>query len=159
MIVYCTGDIFLTKSQGIAHGCNCMGIMGAGVAYTIKNIYSNVYRTYRNRCLGNMFKPGDVYIDRTYDKWIINMATQNKFHDANMKWINKCFEWIIKNKDVEKLNSFAIPRIGCGLGGLTWDIVKKESVEKYFRDSDINVFVYEEYVKMYQSPEEKEYYE
>jgi O-acetyl-ADP-ribose deacetylase (regulator of RNase III) len=49
-----SGDLFDTEydAQAIAHGCNCQGSMGAGVAKTIRARYPEMDAEYRSRCKG-----------------------------------------------------------------------------------------------------------
>ncbi len=43
-------------------------------------------------------------------------------------------------------NSIAFPAVGCSLGGLRWEDIRPV-FEEIFKDCDLKVIVYEEYVK------------
>ena len=51
-IQYVSGDIFFNtfSAKAFAHGCNCQGSMGAGIAKTFKERYPEMYDTYRESC-------------------------------------------------------------------------------------------------------------
>ncbi|RYD66860.1 MAG: hypothetical protein EOP83_04015 [Verrucomicrobiaceae bacterium] len=48
-IEYKTGDLLAGPEAFICHGCNAQGVMGSGIAKTIRDIYPNAYTTYRDR--------------------------------------------------------------------------------------------------------------
>lgn len=41
------GDILSLESGILVHGCNCLGVMGAGIARLIKDKWPGVYKAYR----------------------------------------------------------------------------------------------------------------
>src|SRR5262249_34840272 len=51
-IEYVSGDLFdnAHDAQAFAHGCNCQGSMGAGIAKTFRSRYPEMYEEYRRRC-------------------------------------------------------------------------------------------------------------
>lgn len=58
MITYIEkGDIFtLTDVTSFAHGCNCAGAMGKGIALQFRNKYPEMYLEYKELCkTGNIF--------------------------------------------------------------------------------------------------------
>ena len=44
------GDIFTTQAQVIGHGVNTQGLMGNGVARTIRIMYPSVFKAYQQAC-------------------------------------------------------------------------------------------------------------
>lgn len=144
-VTYCQGDVFLTECQTIAHGCNCIGVMGAGIAKEVKKRYPDCYQEYWVRCHSNHFIPGDYYLWKSSDKWILNMATQYGINGADIDLVKTSFNTISKYYKEEGIESIAMPLIGCGLGGLTWDSVKA-IIQENMGSIAIPVFVYEKYV-------------
>ena len=58
-----TGDIFATLGvSAFAHGCNCAGAMGKGIAVSFRERWPKMYEEYRRRCKAGEFKLGDVFI-------------------------------------------------------------------------------------------------
>lgn len=49
---FVTGDLVANRYavQAFAHGCNCQGSMGAGIAKTFRARYEAMYAAYRERC-------------------------------------------------------------------------------------------------------------
>ena len=61
---YIAGDLFANRvgAQALAHGCNCPGSMGAGIAVGFRDRYPEMYAEYRRRCKTSPreLNPGDV---------------------------------------------------------------------------------------------------
>ena len=56
------GDIFRIEGvSSYAHGCNCAGAMGKGIAVQFKDKYPDMYLEYKLLCKENKFCPGDVF--------------------------------------------------------------------------------------------------
>jgi len=54
-IAFVSGDLFANASsvQAFAHGCNCAGAMGAGIAVGFRTRYPAMYEEYRRRCIAH----------------------------------------------------------------------------------------------------------
>jgi O-acetyl-ADP-ribose deacetylase (regulator of RNase III) len=128
-VEYRTGDLFLSDADALAHGCNCQGVMGAGIAVQFKKRYPEMFKQYQEECRTKRFVIGSVLPYFASDgRLIFNLGTQ-KYPGAcaDLKAIQHCLD-IITNYPVRKdetIHSIALPRIGCGLGGLSWKDVQK----------------------------------
>ncbi len=60
MIQRKTGNLLAVERGIIVHGCNCMGVMGGGVALFIRNKWSDVYAAYRKVHETSGLKLGDT---------------------------------------------------------------------------------------------------
>ncbi|MFL5340174.1 MAG: macro domain-containing protein [Gemmataceae bacterium] len=51
------------KAQALAHGCNCAGSMGAGIAVGFRERYPAMFEEYCRLCKAapRQFNPGDVF--------------------------------------------------------------------------------------------------
>lgn len=71
-ITYVSGDLFTStyRAQAFAHGCNCAGSMGAGIAAGFRARYPTMYEEYRRRCKATPreFNPGDVFLWKDTDQ-------------------------------------------------------------------------------------------
>jgi O-acetyl-ADP-ribose deacetylase (regulator of RNase III) len=60
---YVSGDLFVNRynAQALAHGCNCQGAMGAGIAKGFRELYPDMYEEYHQQCKAQpqQFNPGD----------------------------------------------------------------------------------------------------
>src|SRR2546423_7504633 len=83
-ISFVTGDLFAIRFQvqAFAHGCNCQGSMGAGIAKTFRARYPEMYEEYRRRCKAapRQFNLGDCWLWKADDQpWVFNLATQEGY--------------------------------------------------------------------------------
>lgn len=136
------GDLFASLEEGdaLAHGANCYGVMGAGVAKPIRDMFPKNYYKYRIRCIKGSFLPGDCLSTSENGLFVYNLATQFKpGADARLEWIVKSVTQMGRSTEMLGRDKVKTVRLGCGIGGLTWDIVKPalEAIE-----SDLILEVY-----------------
>jgi O-acetyl-ADP-ribose deacetylase (regulator of RNase III) len=67
-IEFVTGDLFnnARHAQAFAHGCNCQGSMGGGIARAFRERYSEMFDEYRRQCKAEprQFNLGDCWLCR-----------------------------------------------------------------------------------------------
>lgn len=139
-MIYKKGDLFSVTSGVIAHGCNCHGVMGSGVAKQVKNLYPEAFKEYHELC--SRYAPAKLLgraqlVKVTDDLYIANLFTQQDFGSfGNTRYvdynaIDTAFstlrglmfdEELAMGKDLE----LHIPKIGAGLGGGDWDIISRK---------------------------------
>jgi O-acetyl-ADP-ribose deacetylase (regulator of RNase III) len=150
-IEYVTGDLFANRhgAEALAHGCNCQGSMGAGIATGFRDRYPEMYAEYRRRCKAEprTFNLGDAFLWKEKDRpWVFNLGTQEGVWRARASY--EAIETALRNMrqqaDREGIRRIAIPRVGAGHGGLSWPKVRAV-VEKVFADWPGMLYVYEEY--------------
>lgn len=157
MIKIIEGDITKTDKDIIVQQVNCRGFMGAGLAKTIMQRYSNVrkeYRSFREKQLKTLENDEDLlglvnYVDVYDGKIIANVFGQVDIRkDRNDKTVYTKKEALLQGienikKKAEELNfSVAIPTyIGCGLAGGNWEEIKM-GIENIFKDSNVVVVFY-----------------
>ncbi|HEY7020859.1 MAG TPA: macro domain-containing protein [Ktedonobacterales bacterium] len=151
-ISYGSGDLFTNtySVQAFAHGCNCTGAMGAGIAIGFRERYPAMYEEYRRRCKATPreFNPGEVFLWKDADQpWVFNLATQEDYWRSRATYaaVETALATMRTLADAESVRSIAMPRIGVGYGGLSWRRVR-EIVERVFASWDGALYVYEEYV-------------
>jgi O-acetyl-ADP-ribose deacetylase (regulator of RNase III) len=148
------GDV--TKPQGtgrkiIAHGCNNLGIMGAGVAVAIARRWRQAEEEYKAFCAKTADKnllPGKVQYSRVAeDLWIANAITQYGLRShtnpvpVSYTAITECFTSIREFAKQEN-TSVHMPRIGCGLGGGNW-IKVEELLYEHLLVDNISIHIYD----------------
>lgn len=132
-------DILNAPHLYLAHGVNCRGIMDSGVATKYPWVkegyiyYVESMQEFTNFTPTNLL--GNVWFTGVPGKCVINCFTQESF-DVDYEAVRKCFEKIVE----EGVKDLAIPRIGCGLAGGDWNIVR-EIINDVTRDK-CDVMVY-----------------
>ena len=131
------GNLFTSSQMALGHGVNCKGLMGAGIAKMFKENYPLNYREYQAACgvgdprLGpTMLLPGRSLITMEDNRRIVNMATQyHPGRDARYTWLHLAARDAMLGLERLGIRSMAIPEIGCGIGGLRWDLVESILLE------------------------------
>lgn len=125
-MIHRSGDLFSTERINIGHGVNCRGVMGAGIALQFKSTYPEMFMQYKELCSRGLLVPGSVHTFPTVDgKNIFNLATQSiPGPYATLEAIllsTAQAAMVIRTLPDPTL---AIPKIGCGIGGLNWPEVE-----------------------------------
>lgn len=139
------GDLFETDRKVIAHGVNCRGAFGSGVAAQIARRFPDVKRGYFRKHHNGGWDLGQCQFILTDNKTIVvNMATQEAYGKAGVhvdyEAVRRCFEQVLDYCQ-QAGEGLAIPKVGAGLGGGDW-----ARIEAIIRDClarrDVEVDVY-----------------
>ena len=149
-VTFISGDLLNHPGlMAIAHGCNCQGVMGAGVAAGVRAKYPGCYKEYRDLCKQRRFKLGDVHAwkDPASGVVVFNLATQDKpGPTATITALAAALRTLEVKCSARGIKRVGIPRIGAGLGGLVWSVVKAVLEEWGDTGHDVEFLVFEEYV-------------
>ena len=141
------GDIFNIEGvNNYAHGCNCAGAMGKGIALQFKNKYPKMYSEYRALCKDGLFNPGDVFDYNYGNGHIYNLGTQVSWRTkARLEHIENLVGRMLELATSENVTRIALPAIGAGLGGLNWNDVKEILNRISVNYPEIELYVVEAY--------------
>lgn len=124
MIIEVKKDITTVQLGIVIHGVNCQRVMGSGVALAIKTKWPEIYEAYMAgiegpNALGNI---GVVNIDENLQ--VVNCYTQEYYgrdgqRYADLDAIGSCLYKVISLAYIQEMPIY-MPKIGCGLGGLSW---------------------------------------
>lgn len=129
MILDVVGDVFTVAATlptpAVAHGVNTKGIMGAGVAKTVKQYWPDMFTEYRSQCVEGLLVPGGLHVWNTSTGGVVfNVASQDDpGPNARLEWIATGITALNSYACQTGLKSVAMVRIGCGIGGLSWENV------------------------------------
>lgn len=136
------GDLFTTETIALAHGCNTQGAMGAGIALAFKHKFPNMYSWYSKACKASLFTEGNVFIWEQSGRVVYNLMSQGlPGPTAQISFIIDALTKACTDATKRGLKEIAMPRIGCGIGGLTWAAVKPE-LERLSLEQKIDFVVY-----------------
>lgn len=150
IIKYEKGNLLECSYPIIAHGVNTLGVMGAGIALSIKEKWPesfNKYKEYVDNSKGNLLGIALSTYEKENKKIIFHMFTQDDvthgtrnvnygalaraFSEVNnslhtMQAFDRHMEKEMTGKDVDiPIPTLAIPKIGAGLGDGDWNIIKE----------------------------------
>lgn len=119
------GDLFATPGLcGLAHGCNVAGAMGAGIALAFRARWPAMFAEYQARCADGRFRLGEVFTWREAGVTVFNLGTQPHWRaHAELPAIASAVRAMLAEAETASLPEIALPRIGAGLGGLSWPVV------------------------------------
>ncbi|HBM15974.1 MAG TPA: Appr-1-p processing protein [Lentisphaeria bacterium] len=137
------GNIFDSKAQTIVNTVNCVGVMGKGIALEFKKRFPEMFNEYKDKCDKSLVKPGVPYIySNLLGGSIINFPTKDHWRSSSH------LEFVVKGLDIflEKyqdwgVKSVAFPPLGCGNGGLEWEMVGRIMYQK-LSNLDVPVSIY-----------------
>ena len=136
-----TRDLF-TVPQGyyLAHCISGDYSLGAGIAAQFVDIYNMRYKLHRNYPIPDGEKFANVGEALLVDN-VFNLVTKDRvYHKPTYDTLIETLEDMkeqCENLDIDKI---AMPRIGCGLDGLSWDTVE-EIIKEVFEDTDMEILI------------------
>jgi O-acetyl-ADP-ribose deacetylase (regulator of RNase III) len=145
MIEQVKGNLLEADAEALVNAVNIVGVMGKGIALQFRQAFPDNYNFYRKACEHNQVKPGKmlVFVRPTNPRYIINFPTKRHWKDkSKIEDIQDGLRDLIEVVKNRKIQSIAVPRLGCGLGGLHWEDVRP-MIEKAFVDlPDVKILLY-----------------
>jgi O-acetyl-ADP-ribose deacetylase (regulator of RNase III) len=160
-VQYIVHDVSKTLEGVVAHGCNCQGVMGSGVALAVRKTWPYAYQRYQEMVAAHreLYHPdmskllglslivnvGDDQLSRINSLFVANMYTQNYYGGDGRVYADLDAIYTAMNSTMVFCKGaelpLYIPRIGCGLGGLDWDTQVGPVVEQLQLEHDVQVYV------------------
>ena len=136
------GDLFFSDMQTLTVSVNCVGVMGAGVASTAKYMFPEVHTAYVNLCDKSVLQLGKPYLlkreeggyeladlpempnSKNGSTWFLLFPTKYHWRErASLEGIREGLRWLVDNYEEERIQSIALPALGCGKGWQDWSTV------------------------------------
>ena len=139
------GDMFNSKCEALVNPVNTKGVMGKGLALAFKNKYPAHFENYKRACQsGEMTTEKVLAYQEINGPMIICLATKADWRDSSkIEYVSAGLDNLANQIKALGIRSVAIPKLGCGLGGLDWNKVRPLIVEKMSSLDGINVEIYE----------------
>lgn len=148
MIQFQQGDILHADAEALVNTVNCVGIMGRGIALQFRKEFPENYKVYRAACDRKELQPGKMLVfdlnRLQHPRFIINFPTKRHWkNNSRIEDIQAGLVALVEKVRRLKIQSIAVPPLGCGLGGLNWNEVRP-LIEQAFHDlPEVRVLVYE----------------
>lgn len=136
-----TRDLF-TVPQGyyLAHCISGDYSLGAGIAAQFVDVYNMRYKLHRNYPILDGEKFANVGAALLIDN-VFNLVTKDRvYHKPTYDTLIETLEDMKEQCENLDINKIAMPRIGCGLDGLSWDMVE-EIIKEVFEDTDMEILI------------------
>lgn len=157
---YIKHDVTNTILGVVAHGCNCQGVMGSGVAKAVRQKWPTVYERYHqfvdhfkkqghptSELLGmsQILNVGHPTLEDPNSLFVANMFTQDRYGNdgkvyADLNAIEKALALTMSFCRGADLPLY-MPQVGCGLGGLSWGDDVEPVVRRLQSEYDVPVYV------------------
>lgn len=128
MIESVGGDILESDANVLVNPVNCVGVAGAGLALQFKQAFPLNHKLYAQCCEDGKISPGFPLssYDPATGKHIYNFPTKRHWRDQSRlsDILAGLFQMSIDINWDARLDYIAMPKLGCGLGGLNWDSVR-----------------------------------
>ncbi|NSW76998.1 MAG: macro domain-containing protein [Candidatus Atribacteria bacterium] len=138
-------NIFDSQAQTLVNTVNCVGVMGKGLALEFKKRFPQMYEDYVERCQRKELKIGQPYLYTASKPWILNFPTKYHWRQGSKRdYIEKGLQYLLEHYREWGIESLAVPPLGCGEGGLAWEVIGP-IIEWYLSRMDIPVELYAPY--------------
>ena len=141
------GNIIEAKVDALVNPVNCVGVMGRGLALQFKRAFPTNFLAYKTACDSGNLLPGRVFVFQTgwaVPRYIVNFPTKRHWRDrSRMEDIEAGLTSLANEIMRRPIRSVAIPPLGCGLGGLSWDEVKPRIIAAIDQIDDVHAFLFE----------------
>lgn len=134
MIQPASGDILKAPAEALVNTVNCVGVMGRGIALQFKTAFPENYKHYTKACKNQDVRPGRMFVTSTGllegPRFIINFPTKRHWRGkSRIEDIESGLVDLVRVIAELNIKSVAMPPLGCGLGGLSWPLVKSRIEE------------------------------
>ena len=148
MIEVHTGNILEANAEALINTVNTVGVMGKGIAYQFKKAWPAMEKEYASACKRGEVQVGQMYVWEAggimNPRFIINFPTKKHWRNpSQLSYIRLGLKDLVRVIRKLGIQSVAVPPLGCGNGGLDWNLVKPE-IEKAFQEiPEVRVLLYE----------------
>ena len=155
MIKYISGDLLALDvsfiAQGVAEG-NQEGL-GTGLALKISRKWPDVQTAFKRYARTGRFKGGDLFVvDRVEGRpGVIYLATQPDMYHATVPYLRRALKRLATWAQENQAPSVALPKIGAGLGKLSWELEVKPLLEEYLSSLTCEFLVIEDFKNAYET--------
>jgi O-acetyl-ADP-ribose deacetylase (regulator of RNase III) len=142
------GNLFQADTEAIVNTVNCEGIMGRGIAAQFKRMYPENFKAYQKACKNREVVPGKMFtfeiVQLNGPRFIVNFPTKRHWKGkSRIEDIESGLAALVSEVRLRRIASIAIPPLGCGLGGLNWNIVRP-LIERAFESlTDVRTLVFQ----------------
>ncbi|GAA2134004.1 macro domain-containing protein [Kitasatospora kazusensis] len=143
MIHETNGNLLRDDAHALVNTVNTVGVMGKGLALQFKRAFPDMFATYASACRAGQVQPGVVFpIGLPDGRWVLNFPTKRHWRQpSRLDDIQSGLDDLVRVIAELKLQSVAVPPLGCGNGGLPWSQVRSLIMEK-LGGLDIDVRLY-----------------
>lgn len=146
MLVIASGNLFDAPVEALVNTVNTVGVMGKGIALQFKRAFPANFTAYERAC-----KVGELEIGRVFafdtgmlqPRWILNVPTKRDWRQpSRLDDVRRGIAALVASIRELGIRSVAVPPLGCGAGGLSWEVVGPVLEEALSALDDVDVHLY-----------------
>jgi O-acetyl-ADP-ribose deacetylase (regulator of RNase III) len=131
MIRYTRGNLLEASAEALVNTVNEVGVMGKGIALMFLEAFPEAAHQYEQTAKAGNVRVGSMLVVENQaligPRWIINFPTKKHWrHRSKLEWIREGLKDLVRVVRDNCIHSIAVPPLGCGNGGLDWELVRRE---------------------------------
>jgi O-acetyl-ADP-ribose deacetylase (regulator of RNase III) len=147
MIRYAQGNLLSASVEALVNTVNEVGVMGKGIALMFRETFPEASREYERAAKDGRVKVGHMLVTESRGligpRWIIHFPTKKHWrHPSKLIWVQEGLRDLVRTIREHRIRSVAIPPLGCGNGGLDWELVRREIEAAAAEIPDVDVLVF-----------------
>lgn len=141
------GNVLNHDAQTITCPVNTVGVMGKGLALSMRNKFPKLLEYYKNLCVdGDLFigklKTFKIETGDESEKQVLLFPTKDHWkNDSDLSMIEEGLQYLANNYEKLGITSLAMVPIGCGCGNLNYSTEVKQLLFKYLDPLPIEVSI------------------
>lgn len=142
------GNLIDADVEALVNTVNTAGVMGKGIALQFKQAFPDNFKAYKKAC-----DRGEIHLGKTFvfhtgtilpPYAIINFPTKRHWKGkSRLVDIEAGLKHLVEVVLKEKFSSIAVPPLGCGYGGLDWQVVRPVIERSLSSLPNVRVLLYE----------------
>lgn len=147
MLRYAKGNLLAAPTDALVNTVNEVGVMGKGIALMFKEGYPEASAEYEREAKAGRIKVGSVLAVPNQrlvgPRWIVHFPTKKHWrHPSRLEWVRTGLRDLVRVIHEKDIKSIALPPLGCGNGGLDWELVKREIEAAAAEVPDVDILVF-----------------
>ena len=131
MIRCAEGNLFDASVEALVNTVNEVGVMGKGIALMFREKFPTSSQEYQRAARNGEVQVGRMYVTEgdslVGPRWLVHFPTKKHWrHPSKLAWIREGLRDLIRVIHRRGIRSVALPPLGCGNGGLDWQVVRRE---------------------------------
>lgn len=147
MIRYTQGNLLAAPVEALVNTVNEVGVMGKGIALMFREAFPEAAREYEEAAKSGRVKVGQMFVTSNHGligpRWIINFPTKKHWRQpSKLDWVHEGLRDLVQVVRELRIGSIALPPLGCGNGGLDWELVRREIEAAAAELPDVEILVF-----------------
>jgi O-acetyl-ADP-ribose deacetylase (regulator of RNase III) len=147
MLELTNGNLLEAPVEALVNTVNTVGVMGKGIALEFRQAFPENFKVYAAACKREEVFPGKMLVVPTHrlgnPKFVINFPTKRHWKcKSRVEDVEAGLRDLVDLIRREKIQSIAVPPLGCGNGGLDWNVVRPKIEQALAEVPEVRVLLY-----------------